>query len=256
MFEQSTISYGPPAKRLWNTCVGLTGEILLLACAVLAPMVWPQVMPPLLAFRTSLLPPVPQAPPPPDPGPRPRTQPAAQPTHQIVANQLIAPVRIPAKPVIFVDPPPEPAAATVAGGMPGGQRNGVPGGLIDSILNPVARPALPPVRAPEVRAAPVAPAPAAIHRVPGGVVDPGQPVFHPDPPYPPLARTARVSGVVELEGVIGTDGHLRELYVLHGHPLLVGAALGAVRQWVYKPTRLNGEPVEVVTRITVTFHLN
>ncbi|MBZ5726769.1 MAG: energy transducer TonB [Acidobacteriia bacterium] len=256
MFEQSTISYGPPARRLWNTCAGLTGETLLLACAVLAPMVFPQVMPPLQAFRTALLPPVPPAPAPPDPGLRPRTRTAAQPARQIVANQLIYPVRYPAKPVVFVDPPAEIAFTAVTGGMPGSERNGVPGAFLDSILRPDARAVPTPVRPPEVRAAPVAPAPAVPQRVRGGVVDPGAPVYHPDPPYPPLARTARVSGVVELEGVIGIDGHLRELRVMSGHPLLVGAALGAVRQWVYKPTRLNGVPVEVVTRITVTFHLN
>ena len=41
-----------------------------------------------------------------------------------------------------------------------------------------------------------------------------------------------------------------------GHPLLIGAATAAVRQWIYRPTLLNGEPVEVATTITVTFTLN
>jgi periplasmic protein TonB len=43
---------------------------------------------------------------------------------------------------------------------------------------------------------------------------------------------------------------------VRGHPWLVGAALEAVRQWVYRPTLLNGEPVEIVAPITVTFRLN
>ena len=83
-----------------------------------------------------------------------------------------------------------------------------------------------------------------------------EPIFRPEPPYPPLARQARVSGIVELEGVIGTDGHLRELRIVSGHPLLAHAALQAVSQWIYKPTTLNGDPVEVIAPIRITFTLN
>ena len=81
-------------------------------------------------------------------------------------------------------------------------------------------------------------------------------IYRPEPSYPPLARQARVSGTVQLEGVIGTDGRLKELRVVSGHPLLARAALEAVSQWVYKPTLLNGRPVEVIAPITVTFRLN
>ena len=77
-----------------------------------------------------------------------------------------------------------------------------------------------------------------------------------EPQYPEMARKMRVAGVVELEGVIGTDGRLRELRVVNGHPLLARAALEAVRQWIYAPTTLNGDPVEVIAPITVTFRLN
>jgi protein TonB len=66
----------------------------------------------------------------------------------------------------------------------------------------------------------------------------------------------RISGAVELTGVIGVDGHIRELQIVHGHPLLARAALDAVRQWVYEPTLLDGEPVEVIAPITVNFRLN
>jgi protein TonB len=61
---------------------------------------------------------------------------------------------------------------------------------------------------------------------------------------------------VELTGVIATDGRIRELRVVSGNPFLAQAALDAVRQWIYEPTGLNGEPVEVVAPITVYFHLN
>lgn len=75
------------------------------------------------------------------------------------------------------------------------------------------------------------------------------------PVYPALARQARVQGTVSLIAVIGTDGNVRELRVVSGHPLLVQAALQTVRQWVYKPTMLNGFPVEVESPIDVHFTL-
>jgi len=61
---------------------------------------------------------------------------------------------------------------------------------------------------------------------------------------------------VELVGVLGVDGHIRELRAVRGHPLLIDAALAAVRQWVYAPTLLNGQPVEVQAPIQVNFILN
>ena len=76
------------------------------------------------------------------------------------------------------------------------------------------------------------------------------------PVYPQLARTARVSGTVQLLGTISKDGAIRNLQVISGHPLLVRAALDAVQQWVYRPTLLSGEPVEVIAPIEVRFILN
>jgi protein TonB len=57
-------------------------------------------------------------------------------------------------------------------------------------------------------------------------------------------------------GVLGTDGRIHEVKVLSGHPFLVKAAVDAVMQWVYRPTILNGTPVEVQAPITVNFILN
>ena len=76
------------------------------------------------------------------------------------------------------------------------------------------------------------------------------------PEYPVLARQARVSGVVELVGIIGVDGIIRQLKVISGHPLLVKAAVDAVTQWRYQPTLLSNEPVEVIAPIRVTFTLS
>ena len=76
------------------------------------------------------------------------------------------------------------------------------------------------------------------------------------PQYPALARSARVQGTVKLMSVISKDGRIERLEVQSGHPLLVRAAVEAVQQWLYKPTLLNGEPVEVVAPIEVHFTLS
>ena len=89
----------------------------------------------------------------------------------------------------------------------------------------------------------------------GGQVQPPQLVNKTNPAYPPLARQARIQGTVKLEGVIGKDGTVQELKVVSGHPLLIQAALDAVRNWRYRPTMLNGQPVEVITTIDVNFTL-
>jgi periplasmic protein TonB len=75
------------------------------------------------------------------------------------------------------------------------------------------------------------------------------------PVYPPLAIQARIQGNVVLHAIIAKEGGVSELQVLSGHPLLVNAALAAVRQWRYSPTLLNGQAVEVETTITVSFVL-
>jgi protein TonB len=90
----------------------------------------------------------------------------------------------------------------------------------------------------------------------GGNVQQAMLIRQPKPVYPPLAKQARIQGVVRLNAIIGKDGTIQNLQVATGHPLLVPAALDAVKQWVYKPTLLNGEPVEVITQIDVNFTLS
>jgi periplasmic protein TonB len=75
------------------------------------------------------------------------------------------------------------------------------------------------------------------------------------PVYPPMARSARIQGPVELEAMISKEGKIDRLQLLSGHPLLVKAAIDAVSQWRYRPYVLNGEAIEVETRITVNFVL-
>ncbi len=75
------------------------------------------------------------------------------------------------------------------------------------------------------------------------------------PGYPAIAQAARVSGIVIIQATIGVDGAVVDATVLRSVPLLDQAALAAVRQWRYTPTRLNGEPVAVVMTVTVNFEL-
>lgn len=75
------------------------------------------------------------------------------------------------------------------------------------------------------------------------------------PVYPPVARQARIQGTVRLQVVISKEGRVTSAEVISGHPLMQQAALEVVQQWVYRPTLLNGDPVEVVTTVSVNFTL-
>jgi protein TonB len=76
------------------------------------------------------------------------------------------------------------------------------------------------------------------------------------PTYPPEAGRTRVEGTVVLLTVIGKDGTVQDVRVESGLPILAQAAIDAVKQWRYKPYLLNGEPVEVASRITINFTLS
>ena len=106
------------------------------------------------------------------------------------------------------------------------------------------------------------PPPGAVHHAPppptavsGGVIE-GYLVKQVQPVYPHVAQTIGVQGDVILQAMIDREGRIEQLQAVSGHPMLVAAALDAVRQWRYRPYRLNGEPVEVETQITVRFILS
>ena len=81
-------------------------------------------------------------------------------------------------------------------------------------------------------------------------------VRQPKPMYPPEAKAQRIQGIVKLSAIIAADGTVKNVEVINGDPLLSPAAVDAVRQWVYQPTLLNGEPVDVKTEIDVNFTLS
>ena len=90
----------------------------------------------------------------------------------------------------------------------------------------------------------------------GGNVQQANLVMKVTPAYPAEAKQARIQGVVQFTATINKDGTIQTLELISGHPLLVGSALDAVKQWVYRPTLLNGNPVEVVTQIDVNYTLS
>jgi periplasmic protein TonB len=102
---------------------------------------------------------------------------------------------------------------------------------------------------------PTAPKPAPVAPIRVSSISEGNLTRKVQPVYPPLARSARIQGVVVLQAVISKEGTIKNLKVLSGHPMLVTAAVDAVRQWHYRPYILNHDPVEVETQITVNFSL-
>jgi protein TonB len=140
----------------------------------------------------------------------------------------------------FLDPP------VITGvGVTGGQ--GPSNGMLNGLLrNESYRPPPPP---PVVKHEPDRP-------VPITNIESARILNRPQPVYPAIARQTRTQGTVRLEAIISREGYIENLRIIDGHPLLVQAALDAVKQWRYKPTLLNGQAVEVITTIEVHFMLS
>jgi periplasmic protein TonB len=140
--------------------------------------------------------------------------------------------------------PPVDTAGGLVGGVPGGVVGGIPSGVLSDVLHSTG-------------SAPVlakTPAPKRI-RVPARTAEANL-VYDVAPKYPPEAGRARIEGTVVLWAVIGKDGRVEDVRVEKGLPVLAQAAIEAVKQWRYRPYLLNGEPVEVDSRITVNFTLS
>jgi protein TonB len=86
-------------------------------------------------------------------------------------------------------------------------------------------------------------------------LDPAMLMHRVEPVYPPLAIHTHREGHVELRAVIGTDGTIQSLQVVMSDPLFNQSAMEAVQQWRYRPTVLNGQPVEIDTYITVIYSM-
>ncbi len=144
-------------------------------------------------------------------------------------------------------PPPVGTTGGVVGGVPGGVVGGVPGGLSNEMLN--SAPGVP------VLAKSPVPMPVKRVRVAARVAEANL-IHDVTPQYPTEAGRARLEGAVVLMAVIGKDGSVQDVRVESGLPILAQAAIDAVKQWRYKPYLVDGEPVEVDSRITINFTLS
>ena len=237
MFEDSLIESGGKlkTKRGQASLVAFIFEGILIGIMVLIPLLFTEALPKAQLMMSLVAPP----PPPPPPPPPAVVHIVKQVQTNIINDQLRTPTKIPKKiEMIKEDAAPPPMTAGVVGGISGpGAVGGVIGGIISST----------PVAVPKVAT------PTRI-RVSQGVTQ-GLKIRDVKPSYPPLARQARIQGSVLLQAVISKDGSIQGLRVISGHPMLIPAAIDAVKQWKYKPYILNGEPVEVDTQITVNFTL-
>jgi len=233
-------------KRAAIPCV-YGAEGLLVGAMALVPLIYTEALP--KTVWTEVL----QAPLPPPPPHAPlATQTPRKPLRPVRSEQVLQePTRIPIHVLPLHDEPLPPAQFPSAGvGVPGGIQGGLPGVALDAVLQNMLRTTEPQPPAPQ------GPKPVQHRQVRlGGQVIAAKLIYRPEPVYPELARMTRTQGDVEFEAIIGKDGSIEQLKVVRGHPLLVKAAFDAVRQWRYQPTLLNGEPVEVLTDITVTFKL-
>jgi len=246
MFSDCLLDFGAQRKRkAAATTFSVVLNCLMVATLVIVPLFFTEELPKaqLLTFLVA---------PPPPPPPPPAAEPAQPAVRQVQTDvldtgQLRTPARIPQKVEMIredVAPPPISTGGVwggVPGGVPGGQLGGVIGGIVSATSNLSAVPKFAPVVPQRVRISQGVTKGLMIHRV--------------DPPYPPLARAARVQGEVVLKAIIDKDGNITDLQLISGHPLLVPSAIEAVKQWRYKPYLLNGQPVEVETTITVIFAL-
>ena len=237
MFEDSLLESAGRIRtnQKWTTPLSFLVQALLVGILVLIPLILTEGLPTRLLMSAIVAPP-PPPPPPPPPAPVqhvPRVS-------EIVNGALRTPSKIPKRvEMIKEDEAPPPSSGVVGGvvgGVPGGSAGGVLGGLISSTAPP------PKVAAPTKL------------RISSGVAE-GNLINKVEPPYPAMAKIAHVQGDVVLQALISKQGSIENLRAVSGHPILIQAAMDAVKQWRYRPYMLNGEPVEVETTITVRFHM-
>jgi protein TonB len=238
MFEQTFVNTQVQTKKPWTVAASLTLQIGLVGVAILMPLLHPGVIHPDFNLQPTLyLTKLAQPPAPPE------VRAVAAIRRPRPMGVFIAPTTVPR--IIDMTPDPTP---DVAGGIAPSVPIGLPSLLPETVpLPPVLPPAPPAVN-------PKPPLPTSVRVSAGAQL--AKLIFAPKPAYPALGKAARVQGTVRLQAIIARDGMIQNLRVISGPPLLVQAAIDAVRQWRYQPTLLSGEPVEVETTIDVNFTLN
>jgi protein TonB len=225
----------PGAKSVLTASVSVAAHALVLGVVLVLPLLTDDSLPEratgVKAFFAS---PLELASPPPPPPAAASAAPRVRAQRPVSTDAFTAPIEVPEQIALErgID-------LGVDGGASGGVEGGVPGGVVGGIVGGL----------PEVPRPPVQP-----QRV-GGVIKEPKKIKDVTPVYPELAVSSRVQGVVILECLLDTRGHVQEARVLRGVPLLDQAALDAVRQWVYSVTLVDGVPAPVILTVTVNFQL-
>ncbi len=226
------------SHRGWTTLISFAVQACAVACLLLLPLFYTEGLPRLAMLAPLLAP----APPPAAPRQQMRPTPSSPAQSNLMDDRLISPPQIPLTVTMLTEttaPPPmiDPNAAGVRHGIGADGRGNVFGSAPGSDV------ALPPPTA-------------VVRHPPVSRMMEGNLTHRVQPEYPLLARQVRVQGKVVLRAMISREGTIENLQVLTGHPMLIPAAVDAVRQWRYRPYVLNGEPVEVETEVTVNFVLS
>ncbi len=240
MFSQTFVDGTRRTRKPYAVALSLLLQIAVVGLLILVPLLYTQTLPDA-QLKSMLMAPLPP------PAPKLRTVVEVKPAvvRALSGTRLVAPTAIPKRINMVVAAP----AALDLGSVTtvsGTGENGNPllfGSTGSS--NPSPPPFIPTAK-PKAAAGPV--------RV-GGVVAEANILHRVQPLYPPLAKSARVQGSVEFTALISKNGRVENLQLVRGHPLLVNAAREAILQWLYRPTMLNGEPVDVLTSISVNFKL-
>jgi protein TonB len=242
MFADSVLDsrWADRSRRGWTTLASFTAQAVAAGVLFLLPLFYTQVLPQFQLVSRLVAP----SPPPAPPAPEAARNARANRSNLSPDGRVMAPLSVPRE-IASVDEPSAPPAVDVSGLGVIGSTGTSPGrnGVLDSIgsgFNTI----VPPPSTPSVH-------PPRVSRVMEGNL-----IYRVQPQYPPLARQARIQGMVVLRAMISREGKIENLQVITGHPMLVKSAMDAVLQWRYRPYYLNNEPVEVETQVTVNFTLS
>jgi protein TonB len=232
MFNQLVVSgvNQEGTHKPWAVTMSFLVQLVIVGVMILIPLIYTEALPKGM-LNTFLVAPAPPPPPPPPAAPVKIVRP------RIVQPQtMVAPTVIPKQVAMIKDEAPDVGAGSNGFGVAGGTGDALGGGILNT--------------------APPPPPKATPSRIKvGGNVQSASLIRQVQPVYPPIAKTAHVSGTVILHAIIAKDGSIQELQYVSGPALLMKAAMDAVHEWRYKPTMLNGEPVEVDTTVQVVFTL-
>jgi periplasmic protein TonB len=233
MFEELVVSSEKPNRthKRWAVAVSALAQSALWTILILVPLIYTEALPNGMLKTWIVAPSTPAAVRPGSSLKRPRAR-------IIPLSHITAPRFVPKN--VFRDAGGPPVEYT----KPGDTGEPANNALIDLFRSPTL-PAAPVISARENKA----PIPV------GGSVEAASLIHRVVPQYPEIARVTHVSGTIVLRAIIAKDGTVQELSYVSGPALLIKPAMDAVRQWSYRPTLLNGKPVEVETTIDVVFTL-